>query len=656
MSKSRSAIFEIAVLSRVQRAGGWRLMALLIGALLAVTAVVCASVYIRVRDALSEASAAAAKSGIVAVSIKELQSSASAFEPVAPTADFRSVAAFDGNLFVCGRSGLFQYRDGELRRTWTVGRDLPPFPLRTLAVRTGISKTELWVATERAGILIYDGVRLRQLLPDDAALRQVTALLPVRNGRVLVGTADSGLYLSDGKSLRLFHPQFAKTRVTALAGDEDALWVGTRNEGAWFWRGGQALHVLDVLPDANVLSIAAREQRAWIGTAIGVTELTSGALTRRLADGVFARALAEHNGSLWIGTIDQGTVSIPIATHAALRSRWDVGAGAHPIVAFAEIDKHLVAVDESSVRALPSGSPIVTAPDNSLTNGHVTGIHADGRGRLWVGYFDRGLDIIDPQAHANSLTHFEDDVLFCVNRIKEDPDRGITAVATANGLALFNASGQLKQVLDRDHGLVANHVTDVLFRRDNENRAMIVGTPAGLSFIDDAGISAVSGFQGLVNNHVYTLADVSGTLYAGTLGGISAIRSGIVQASFTTANSQLRQNWITASASAGRRLYLGTYGSGVVQLERDGSVITSPAFAKQRIEVNPNAMLATARAIYAGTSCCGMAVLRQGDERWRFVTTGLPSLNVTAFDERGGELYVGTDNGLVRIPENSLLP
>ena len=40
--------------------------------------------------------------------------------------------------------------------------------------------------------------------------------------------------------------------------------------------------------------------------------------------------------------------------------------------------------------------------------------------------------------------------------------------------------------------------------------------------------------------------------------------------------------------------------------------------------------------------------------RWRWVTAGLPSLNVTALAVDKGVVYVGTDNGLVRIDEGKL--
>ena len=66
-------------------------------------------------------------------------------------------------------------------------------------------------------------------------------------------------------------------------------------------------------------------------------------------------------------------------------------------------------------------------------------------------------------------------------------------------------------------------------------------------------------------------------------------------------------------------------------------------------------MTASAQALYAGTAGSGLAVLIKGQERWRFTTDGLPSANVTALDLHNGDLYVGTDNGLLQLPEASLL-
>ncbi len=558
------------------------------------------------QKAIDAGAASAAHAGEIAITVAPWRASAARFEPVLPATDFNSTLEFAGDIYKLAPGSL-----ASSSRVWTVGRDLPPAALLSMAVRTGAGEPELWITTEGAGVLIFDGKAFRQLLPSLDPLRKISALLPLPNGQVLLGTPTAGLYVTDGKVLRLFHPSFAKSQVTALAGDEDRVWVGTRSEGAWEWKGGTAGHVLTGLPDPQVLSIATRGDSAWIGTPLGVTEVVGGKVTRQLGQGLFARTVSEHEGSLQVATLDEGTFSIPLQVRRP-----------HP--------QHAEVAESITHQSPPQ---------------HITALHHDGHGNLWIGYFDRGLDILS----VRGIDHREDDHLFCINRIRES--NGNVAVATANGLALFDGSTKLRQVLDRESGLIASQVTDVLFSKGST----VVATPAGLSFVD-SGVASIFAFHGLVNNHVYTLAELDGTLYAGTLGGISEVRNGLVEASFTTANSQLHQNWITASEVFSGKLYLGTYGSGVIAFDKAGVVTTFPAFAKTRTEVNLNAMLATSAALYAGTSGRGLAVLRPGDPRWLFFADGLPSLNVTALEYYSGSLYIGTDNGLVQISEKQLLP
>jgi ligand-binding sensor domain-containing protein len=58
--------------------------------------------------------------------------------------------------------------------------------------------------------------------------------------------------------------------------------------------------------------------------------------------------------------------------------------------------------------------------------------------------------------------------------------------------------------------------------------------------------------------------------------------------------------------------------------------------------------------VLAGTLGQGLLVADATGTRWKTITAGLPSLNVTALAIRGGVVYVGTDNGLVKIAEDKL--
>ena len=629
-----------------------RIITISVGIALSLVGAFGARVWWNVRNAIARGQRAAASAGQVAVLNRPLSRIGSPFQTIFPAAEFRSAALFERNLFVASRSALTRFSEGELKQRWQVGQDLPPFPLSSLAVRTGIATPELWVATEGGGVVIYNGSTLRQMLPVELPLRTITAILPLRNSRVALGTG-AGLYLSDGNNWRLIHPQFAHAEVTALAGDEDQIWIGTRRDGAWIWRGGEAVH-LDNLPDPQILSICARGNMAWIGTPVGIAEFTAGKYSRHLADGVFARALAEDRGSLWVGTIDEGTLKIPLSTHLPPPRQSGLEQLEANTNVFINIPNDLLAITPRHILE-PSneGREILSASATDLESGHITAIHRGADRRLWVGYFDRGLDLIDLSDHAERR-HIEDDTLFCINRIKEDPQTSTVAVGTANGLALFDSNGELRQILDRKAGLISSHITDILFPAESRTkRSLVIATPGGLSFLDDNGISSIYAFQGLVNNHVYTLAEMNGALYAGTLGGFSAVKNGLVQASFTTANSQLKQNWITSSAVFDGELYLGTYGSGVVEVR--GAEVRSAEGFEGRIEINANAMVATGQALYAGTAGHGLAILRRGEKRWRIVSEGLPSADVTALEAQDGELYIGTENGLAHASERELL-
>jgi ligand-binding sensor domain-containing protein len=204
--------------------------------------------------------------------------------------------------------------------------------------------------------------------------------------------------------------------------------------------------------------------------------------------------------------------------------------------------------------------------------------------------------------------------------------------------------------MTREDGLIASHVTDVAVTAES----LAVATPAGITFIDAAGPRSLYAFHGLVNNHVYTLAAAGQRLFAGTLGGMSVLDAGVVEASYTTANSPLRQNWITAIVPFGDEWFVGTYGAGLFRLNALGTWNTFPE-ASAAFEVNPNAMVSSSERVYAGTLGRGLWVYQRNTGRWTELTAGLPSHNVTALALADGYVYVGTDNGLVRIREAQLI-
>ena len=647
------------------------------------------------RRALNYATQAQAREGQMAFTLRSLDASTNlarslGSETVAATPSYTSGVFLLGDLYLGGQSGLtVAGADGTARLSLRAGFELPAAPIDAMATGRvrGSSGPQLLIATRGAGLLLLEPgpgaapaaqPSIRQLLPAEAEARDLTALLPLKTGDVLLGTRRRGVLIYNGATLVPLHftlpgTDAASLQITALAAvDSASFLIGTRNSGVFYVHGGTVDRAGsgEGLPDDQVESIAVSGNRAFVGTPTGIGEFDlSAALfrpVRTVAQGVFSHALAVDEQGLTVGTLDQGIALLPLENGPHLR-RVSISAG--PAVAPQQrVDAFLTAPD--GLYALADGgllrrngaawTPALAAEPRGLTDPNISALAFAPDGTLYVGFFDRGIDLLSPDG---GLRHIEDDHLFCINRLVLDPERHTIAAATANGLVLFDAQGRPRQTLTRRDGLISDHVTDVSFTRNGTALA----TPAGITFLGQSGAESLYAFQGLVNNHVYALASSgNGQLLAGTLGGISILKEGAVERTLTVTNSALKHNWITAllpvpdSAAAGTlptdTMLVGTYGAGLEALDGQGrfTPIELPAGTPRDLVINPNALYATSSHIYAGTLGNGMLVYSLSSGRWSAVTSGLPSLNVTAFAGRGGEIYVGTENGLVRIREANL--
>jgi ligand-binding sensor domain-containing protein len=700
---------------------------------------VCGIVIWRVEKALGSSRREAAERELLAFEVRTLGAQPNpGFEGISSPAVYKSAAVFEGRIYLAGPAGLYAYAaDGTLEHIYRTGIDLPAAPLGEMAVGMLVDahQPELLIATQGAGIVCFDGHLFRQIVGTNADVRVITSLLPLGSGRLLVGTAKLGLLIYDGKTLKRFHPTTDNVYVTALAGSEAELWVGTLNDGLLWWHGGQTDRIGEEqgLPDRRVEQIALAGGKAYIGTPMGVAEVREGKVARVLAKGRYAHSLMADGDGLLVGQMEAGVLRVslsgaendvqarrPIAARGGRESSQNQGGKPEKHTSGAKAPSHsdgvirglkppppsagAKALDHSetfSARlkscpdtkqdssaecrtlaqqtaafkpvtftveqflavgdaryALATDGLLQLEPDGEwrkilgggggqLTDRDVSALLVASDGRLWVGYFDRGLDILS--ATGGKVEHVENEHVFCVNRIVEDTRQGAVAVATANGLVIFNRDGQQKRVLGREAGLIADHVTDVALY----NGGMALATPAGITFLDKSGAHSIYAFQGLVNNHVYALGAGGDKLVAGTLGGLSLLSGGEVRKNLNTATSGLKHNWITALAEVGNDWLVGTYGAGVMRLMADGSVTPTEA-TRAGVVVNPTAMAADGRMVLAGTLGQGLMVGDATGTRWRTVTAGLPSLNVTALVIYKGVVYVGTENGLVKIDEGKL--
>jgi ligand-binding sensor domain-containing protein len=594
----------------------------------------------------------------------------SRFEWIGSPSVFNAAAEYLGHLYLCGPTGLEQYDlRGNFEQEYRVGRELPPSPLLRMAVEVlpDSHEPELLFVSARAGVLAFNGSAFRQILPENAEAREITTILPLASGRVLLGTEKRGVLVYDGTHLTALHPTLSNVHITELAGTEADLWVGTLDRGVLHWQAGQTATFSEAqgLPDSQILSLLVEGDRTFVGTPLGVALFERGRISKVLAKRVFAQAMALDGNALFVGTMDQGVLRVPLeanTTPAGMPSWWGASqmAGVRQILRSVQppagsprgnTDSQIYALAGDGLYLLNphllSWKKVLEPRSRTLTDRNISALAVQPDGKLWVGYFDRGLDILD--ADGSHAQHVEDERIFCVNRVLPDRNGETVAVATANGLVFFDRAGNQQKSLTRADGLISDHVTDLA----TDSGRLVVATPAGITFMDADGPRSLYAFQGLANNHVYALASSGSRVLAGTLGGLSVLEREQVVASFTTGNSGLQRNWISAVAPLGHDWMIGTYGGGVVRLDESGH-FHSYDIATGNIEINPNAMLVTDRHVIVGSLSQGLLMYDRGTDRWTRISVGLPSDNVTALTADKGFIYIGTDNGLVRVPEKDL--
>lgn len=560
-------------------------------------------------------------------------------------AHVRDAAEFQGSIYAATSAGLQQYSaDGQMLHQFTTAEGFPTLDVTSLAA----DKDSLWIGTADAGWIRFSDRSWKQYLPEDKTLRSVRSLLITRQGSIFIGTA-AGVIQYNGKEYRRFHPeQLSKTGITRLAGDSLNLWIGTFDSGMYVFKNGVLSHFTteDGLPDSLITDIHMVREKAFVSTPSGVV-LADGRQFQRVLNNTFVQSLEMRGKSLWAASRDQGILRIDAGNALKRPSRYvpaapqlkDSGATlrkiGYTVMAFAPGKSWYLGAND---RWQAWGRATSTLEDSNISS-----LLRAADGKLWVGYFDHGLDVLT--ADFERIAHYEDDVFFCINYLAQD-SAGRIYVSTANGLAVMEPGGS-RRIYHEADGLLSDRVMQAV-PLDPDGRRVAIATAQGFTLMQNGAMKSLYAFHGLVNNHVYAIAGRKDQIYVGTLGGISRISDMRVISSWTQMDSGLRRNWVNALLALDDRLLVGTYGSGIQSRSETGDWTAFEALPKD-FEVNPNAFFYDGRFVFCGTLDRGVFVYDTRRNRWKQILNELPAPNATAFARSGNNLYVATERGLLQI-------
>lgn len=265
-------------------------------------------------------------------------------------------------------------------------------------------------------------------------------------------------------------------------------------------------------------------------------------------------------------------------------------------------------------------------------------------GRLLVGLFNGGLAIGTPNGAAWTWTAVPGSEAWGVNAILNAG--GAVHVASLRGVARLEA-GRLQAVEPKDAGAA--------FALAATRDGLAMGFGQGVLL---PGPRMVSAFHGLPGNQALALAEGpgdAGPLYVGTPSGLGALLGARVAWRTVGGDGKLPHPWVTALALRGEDLFIGTYGGGVARRlaarSTPSAAGTFEAFPETAgLKVNTGCLVEAGGRLYLGTDGRGLWRLSLDGSRFTPVTVPLPSQHVTAIQPGKDALFVGTIEGLARLP------
>ena len=607
----------------------------------------------------------------------------------------RAVARFHDSYFVATDGGLLELSPaGAVLHHYTVLDGLPESDLTALAAWQG----RLFIGTRTQGLADFDGARFASYRFMDRKPQAINALY-ADNGRLLIGTFAAGLIEFDGRQFKQTNAA-AKSlpAINCLARNGARLYVGTFADGLWLNEAGRWLHFTTEqgLPSNRVVGIVADDARLFVATDFGLALAPADSLLNapQMQAQVFQTiatlptlASLQRFGQQILLCTDDGQLSAlntedrrtPRLTTLAWR---DAQAQTESLT-----DCHLVALDDE-LWLLTSGGAWRTNADaaganpdltkaahaglklapfmqpntqRALASNVVSALALDGAGRLWVGSFRDGITLVNMDGRR--LTQIPTEQARETNALVVEPNTNVLLAATSQGLVRFDAALHATHTMAAD-GLMSDAITHVALLPAQTAQSseptvqagaahhapsvlLVCATSRGLSLNMEGHWRGLTTVQGLPSNSLYALLAHGRTLYVGTLGGLAQVEAGRVVRVFTDANSKLTHNWATALASAGERVFVGTYGGGVFELMPSGE-LQSFAHETGALVVNPNAMWSDGARLYAGTST-GAWVFDLHTQRWTHLQTELPAPTVLSITGDDHFIFFGTTNGLARI-------
>ena len=374
---------------------------------------------------------------------------------------------------------------------------------------------------------------------------------------------------------------------------EKTYWIYVAGKGLYRYRGGEEGAVIVPVPagrpgEAEIMKMA--EYAGGILLVYGDGLLTcvdkQSLNVRWTTDGITQDVggglsndydlFADREGRIWIYGVMGTWVYRPDDNQWRWRSLREVSGDVVRAVAQDKYGRIWVGYDQNGIRILENGETcqvLVNNPDDprSLPNNTVTALYEDGEGTLWVGLYKKGLSYYNESIFKFGMYDVGD-----VNCVEEGNDGTVWLGMNGTGLMHWNMQTGERRMFTRGQGgqSISGDVV-VCLLRDGKGRLWAGTYWGGLNCYDGNRFVRYRHEAGKANtlavDNVWSLVeDCDGNIWIGTLGGGLQCLQPETGAftTYNTANSGLLSDYVISlcKGSDGRLLIGTSYGMSVMDM------------------------------------------------------------------------------------------
>ena len=459
----------------------------------------------------------------------------------------------EGTLWARGPGGLAMFRDDRWQQ---LDRPQGSFVEERVTSVFEDSRGHLWVGTP-AGVFVRDaaGSEFRTF---STALKSVLSFGEDAEGSIWVTDPRQGArkLAAPDSSVAAASPLGTANGVKLLTDRHGTLWVATRGQGLWYLSKTPSsdapslvrrFRETDGLPSDDVRSLFEdREGTIWAGTASGLVMLAQRRRMQTVRLSGARQVTATSDGSTWVGTTD-GLLRYSGSTTRLYRRR--DGLPGNTVTAFSNDPdgRLLVATDHGLARFVDGRFVPVLLPSTDV---RVDAIGTDNRGVLWLCVFRQGLFRVE----SGRFEPVPEAGLRTCRTIHADR-KGRVWIGFTDGV-VASYDGEQYHLYSEQDGLGGGVITSIY---EDEHGTVWFGSNSGLSRFSGDEFVSFSQDSGLPSHAIFSiLGDSQGYLWCGVISGVIRIHPSELDKAAADPSYRVRYRWYDSTDGlVGSPVYLG---------------------------------------------------------------------------------------------------